>query len=59
MIETNRGSVSITHVIRIDLDPSRGLVLPLVLETEHCGLVVQVVLQNAAPQELYHLVLKI
>ena len=48
-----------TYMIRINLDPSRGLVLSLVLEAEHAAVIVDVELGDAAPAKLDHLVLEI
>ncbi len=45
-------------MVGIDLDPSRRLVLSLVLEAEHAAVVINVVLGDAAPQEFDHLILK-
>ena len=48
-----------TYMIRVNLDPSRGLVLSLVLEAEHAAVIVDVELGDAAPAKLDHLVLEI
>ena len=47
-----------TYVAREDFDPSRRLVLSLVLEAEHRVRIIEVVLHDAAPHELDRLVLK-
>ncbi len=45
-------------MLRVDLDPSGRLILSLVLEQEDHGLVVEVVLNDAVPEEFDDLVLK-